>query len=185
MKPFLLDKAVSKEQILLVENDEISEDSKTAESLYYFFSNIVKSLKIPGYKSNIDSLFENVSDWILKVILKYRNHPSILTIREVCKNKSNKQPLFSFSQGTRDKILNETLSLDTTKAFEDTAIPAKVLKENSDIFSDFLFAYYKASIAKSSKFPSMLILGDMIPVFKTGDKECKNSYRPVSTLSNM
>ena len=77
------------------------------------------------------------------------------------------------------------MSLDTTKAFEDTAIPAKVLKENADIFSDFLFAYYKASIAKSSKFPSMLILGDMIPVFKRGDKECKNSYRPVSTLSNM
>ena len=147
MKPFLLDKTVSKEQILLVENDEIfPEDSKTAESLNYFFSNIVKSLKIPGYKSHTDSLFENISDWILKVILKYRNHPNILAIREVCKNKSNKQPLFSFLQATRDEILNETLSLDTTKAFEDTAIPAKVLKENADIFSNFLFAYYNTEI---------------------------------------
>ena len=43
MKPFLLDKIVSKEQILLVENEEIiSEDSKIAESLNSFFSNIVK-----------------------------------------------------------------------------------------------------------------------------------------------
>ena len=49
VKPFLLDKTVSKEQIFLVENDEIiPEDSKTAESLNYFFSNIAKSLKIPG-----------------------------------------------------------------------------------------------------------------------------------------
>ena len=38
VKPFLLDKTVSKEQILLVENDEIiPEDSKTAESLNHFF----------------------------------------------------------------------------------------------------------------------------------------------------
>ena len=106
VKPFLSDKIVSKEQILLVENEEIiSEDSKIAESLNSFFSNIVKNLKIPGYRPHNDSLFENVSDPILQVILKYRNHPSILTIGEVCKNKSNKQPLFSFSEVTRDEIL--------------------------------------------------------------------------------
>ena len=49
MKDFLSDKVVSKEQILLVENDKIiSEDNKIAESLNSFFSNIVKNLKIPG-----------------------------------------------------------------------------------------------------------------------------------------
>ena len=49
VKPFLLDKIVLKEQIFLVEDDEIiPEDSKTAESLNYLFSNIAKSLKIPG-----------------------------------------------------------------------------------------------------------------------------------------
>ena len=106
VKPFLSDKIVSKEEILLVENDEIiSEDSKIAESLNFFFSNIVKNLQIPGYRPHNDSLFENVSDPILKVILKCRNHPSILTIGEVCKNKSNKQPFFPFSQATRDEIL--------------------------------------------------------------------------------
>ena len=38
---------------------------------------------------------------------------------------------------------------------------------------------------KSSKFPSILTLADIIPVFKKGDKECKNNYEPVSILSNM
>ena len=38
---------------------------------------------------------------------------------------------------------------------------------------------------KSSKFSSILTLADIIPVFKKGDKECKNNYRPVSILSNM
>ena len=165
---------VSREQILLVENEEIiSEDCKIVESLNSFFSTIVKNLKIPGYRPHNDSLFENVSDPILQVILKYRNHPSILTIGEVCKNKSNKQPLFSFSEVTRDEILKEILSLDTTKACQDTDIPTKILKENADIFSDFLFANYNASVVKTSKFPSILILADIIPVFKKEDKEWK------------
>ena len=106
VKPFLWDKVVSKEQILLVESEEIiSEDSKIAESPNSFFSNIAKNLKIPGYRPHNHSLFENVSDPILQVILKYINHPSILTIGEACKNISNKQPLFSFSEVTRDEIL--------------------------------------------------------------------------------
>ena len=39
-----------------------------------------------------------------------------------------------------------------------------------------LFAYYNANFVKSSKFPSILTLADIIPVFKKGDKECKNNY---------
>ena len=77
------------------------------------------------------------------------------------------------------------MSLDTTKACQDTDIPTKLLKENADIFSDFLFVYYNASVVKSAKFPSILTLADIIPVFKKGDKECKNNYRPVSILSYM
>ena len=66
--------------MLIVENDEIiSEDSKIAKSMYSFFSNIVINLKIPECKPYNDSLFENVSDPILKVVLKYRKYPSILT----------------------------------------------------------------------------------------------------------
>ena len=38
---------------------------------------------------------------------------------------------------------------------------------------------------KSSKFPSILTLADIIPIFKKGDKECKNNYRPVTILPNM
>ena len=104
---------------------------------------------------------------------------------KVCKNKSNKQPLFLFSQATRDEVLKEILSLDTTKTCQDTDIPTKILKENADTFSDFLFAYYNASVVNSSKFPSTLTLADIIPVFKKGDKEYKNNYRPVSILPNM
>ena len=70
------------------------------------------------------------------------------------------------------------MSLDTTKACQDIDISTKILKENAYIFSDFLLAYYNASAVKSSKFPSIFTLADIILVFKKGDKECKNNYRP-------
>ena len=41
--------------------------------------------------------------------------------------KQIKQSLFSFSEGNRDEILKETLNLDTTKAFQDTDLPTKLL----------------------------------------------------------
>ena len=53
------------------------------------------------------------------------------------------------------------------------------------MFLDILFAYYHASVTKSSTFPSILTLADITPVFKKGDKECKSNYRPVSILSDM
>ena len=66
VKPFFSDKIISKEQILLVENDEIvSKDGKIAESLNSFFSSIVKNLKIFGYRPHKDFFFENISDPIL------------------------------------------------------------------------------------------------------------------------
>ena len=45
--------------------------------------------------------------------------------------------------------------LDTTKACQVADIPTKILKENADILSDFLFAYYNAGVAKSSKYLSL------------------------------
>ena len=88
-KPFLSDKIVSKEQITLVENNDIiSEDSDVAQTLNSLFSNIVTNLKIPAYVDSNSNL-ENVADPIIKLILKYRDHPSILAIGEICKEKSD------------------------------------------------------------------------------------------------
>ena len=117
-----------------------------------FFSNFVTNLKTPEYKDYDISFIENVSNPIIRLILKYRNHPSILTIGEACKNKLNKQLLFSFSKVTKNEIVKELLSLDTSKASQYSDIPTKILIENSDIFAEFLFANYNASVVKNSNF---------------------------------
>ena len=51
VKPLLSDKSINSDKIHLNQNGElINSESKTAEVLNEFFSNIVKSLKIPEYE---------------------------------------------------------------------------------------------------------------------------------------
>ena len=81
LKPSLSDKSCFKEQINLVEKEEnLKTDLDIAEVLNTFFGNIVKNLEINQY-SNFDPVINNVKDPTLRVILKYKDHPSILTIQ--------------------------------------------------------------------------------------------------------
>ena len=128
----------------------------------YFFSNIVTNLKIPIYVDSNSNL-ENVADPIIKLILKYRDHPGILAIGEVCKEKCDNP--FLFTGIDKEKILKEILNLDTSKACQDTDVPTKILKENADIFADFLHTSFNEFV-KKSEFPSALKLANVTPVFK-------------------
>ena len=87
VKPFLSDKIVSGEKVTLIEEDGIVErDINTAQILNTFFSNMVNNLKIAKY-ANCDPISENINDPVIKSIIKYRNHPSMLKIGEVCNRK--------------------------------------------------------------------------------------------------
>ena len=94
-------------KITLVEGEEIiNEDGENAEILNTFFSNAVKNLKIPKYQET-DLLANNISHPIFKAILKYRNHPSIVGIKNLNKGIQYKD------------------------------LPVKILKENSDTFGNY------------------------------------------------
>ena len=87
IRPSLSDKSCVKDQINLVEKGEILKtDLETAEVLNTFFGNIVKNLEINQYL-NFDSVTINVKDPILRAILKYKDNPIILAIRNNCKNQ--------------------------------------------------------------------------------------------------
>ena len=91
--------------------------------------------------------------------------------------------LFSFSHVVKEEILKEILSLDSSKVSLDTDIPTKILKDNADIFSDFFLSGFNNSIT-TSIFPSSQ-QAIIRPVFKKGDKNSKENYRPVSLLPNI
>ena len=126
-------------------------EDNTVEVLNTFFSNIVSNLKMEGF-SNSDPLANNVRDPVLKCIVKYRNHPSILAIGEV-HNKNQRLP-FSFSKIQRDEILSDILKLETSRASQDTDIPMKIVKKNADTFANVLVSNFSDSIEKSN-FPSI------------------------------
>ena len=91
--PLLSDKSKSNEKITTVEDNKgISEDKDNVETLNSFFFLAVKNLKIPEF-SDSNSLAENIPHPIFKAILKYKNHPGIIAI----KNARN-GPVFSFCE---------------------------------------------------------------------------------------
>ena len=58
------------------------------------------------------------------------------------------------------------------------------LNENADIFTNILHSSSSNSIDQS-EFPSIRKLANISPVFKKGDRNSKENYRPVSILSNI
>ena len=145
VKPLLSDKSKSNEKIRLVEDNKIiSEDKVNAELLNSFFSNTVKNLKIPEF-SDSNPLAENIPHTIFKAILKYKNHPSIIAI----KNAKNR-PGFYFCRVS----FKEIKRLKARKATQITDTPVKILKENTNIFSAYICDFLNETI-KSGEFPAI------------------------------
>ena len=179
VKALLSDKSVSREKINLTENGNMrTSESETAESLNNFFYNIVKKFNIPKFNSN-NSVTGNIKDPVSKAILKYKNHPSILAIQKYSKNKT-----FHFKEVNFGEVEKEILKFDKTKASQKTDIPTRIIKENIDIFADFLCTSINSAI-KSSSFLSSLKLADVTPVHKKDRKDMKENFRSVSILTTL
>ena len=144
------------------------------ELLNISFSNAVKNLKIPKF-SNINSLAKRLSDPTLKTILKYKNHSSIVAVR----NANNSH--FHFNEISVEEVYNEIRKSSPRKSAQSTDISIRVLKENADIFTDYICGFFNESIKKST-FPSILKNANITPVFKNRYRSSKENYRPVSIL---
>ena len=123
---------------------------------------------------NVDGpICENINDPLLKAIVRYRNHSSIVAVKKVC----NSKPHFAFENVQKEEILKELNNLNINKATQNTDIPTMIIKENSYIFGDFIFSNLNCCINTSS-YPSLLKRAK-------DSKSEKNNYRPVSILSNI
>ena len=77
--------------------------------------------------------------------------------------------------------MKELNNLDTNKAIQNTDIPTKLTKENSDIFANFIFENLNNCISHSI-FPTSMKNAVISPVHKKGPKTSKDNFRPVSIL---
>ena len=182
VKPFFTDKIKTKSKITLIEKNivsqegqeeivserKITEDQVVAEVFNKFFINIVPNLKIStdhGY----DNDFIATDDQVTNAINKFRNHSSIVVI----KNKKKNGQSFSFGPVTYDDVLKKVNTLDPAKASRQSDIPTKILKQNSNYFAEYFYENINQCISQSI-FPSDLKLADVTPVYK---KEVENLQR--------
>ena len=87
-----------------------------------FFSNIITTLGIPQ-RSETEPVSHNIGDPLMRAIMKYMFHPSIVAIKKNCNSGSS----FNFSQVERDEIMKEINNLKTNKATQSTDIPTKLI----------------------------------------------------------
>ena len=169
VKPLLLDKIKLSEKIILVEqretldtdvniDDDIVNEVKIAEIFNRFFSNAVIDLKIPDFHGAV-LLADNISHPIFKAILKYANHPSTITIKDL-----NNASMFSFSNVSVADVEREIRKLDPRKATQNTDIPVRILKQNLDFFGNYICDFFNEYVDKGV-FPSILKDAYNTPVF--------------------
>ena len=91
---------------------------------------------------------------------------------------------FSLRNVTYEDILNEINSLDTSKSTQSEDIPFKIIKDNADIFANFILQNFNKCII-DGKFPDQLKKADLSPVFKQGNHNDKSNYPPVSILPSL
>ena len=83
VRPLFSEKHFGSKQItLLVDNKIISSDKEVAETFNTFFSKAVENLDAKGYETE-DFVYNLEISVVDNIIHKFRNHPSILKIKEV------------------------------------------------------------------------------------------------------
>ena len=178
MKPLLFNKCKLPLNVTLVkEDDVISDNDKIADIFNDFFTNLVKNLNIT-VSGDILCEANNIRDSVLKAIEKYKKHSSIKAIG-ISKNNN-----FILEKVSYEEILHKIKQLDTRQTCQNTGVPSKIIKMNSDIFTDFPYQNFNDTIA-TSLFPQNLKNANITPVFKKGNRNSETNYRLVSILPNL
>ena len=122
----------------------------------------------------------NILHPVEPTILKYKNHPSLNTIRAKISKLDNLNIYFEYT--FFEKTLKELKIPDPKKASQVNDIPVKVIKENKDIVAFFIH-YNLSNLLSSFTSPTALKYADVKPVFKKDDISDNENYRPISILS--
>ena len=182
VKPLFSNKVKGKTTIKLVEKDKIIHDEIQIASLFNeYFVNIVKQLGLFTKEESAISTENSLSE-VEIVIAKYGNHPSIIAITEKMEKLGN--PSFSFEFTSYEEIVKEVNSLKIRKASQKVDIPVRIIKENIDIVSYFLYHNFNNSLSCST-FPAAMKYAEVTPIHKKDDKTDKENYRPISIRPNL
>ena len=74
--------------------------------------------------------------------------------------------------------------LNTKKSCQTLDTSTKIIKLNSDIFSNLIYKHFNCCIDKG-EFPNDLKHADIVPIYKKNNNCKKENYRPVNILPNL
>ena len=158
---------------MLIENDKmLLKNEEVAKEFNQYFGHITDSLVL--YEFPDARVCEGRND-IDNIVHKFRDHPSIIKIKERYKVKEN----FSFRLATTEKIKAIIRDLPTNKA-AGGEIPVNVLKKSNFSFDELTICVNYALI--NGKFPITLQNANVTPVHKKDDPTDKTNFRQISVL---
>ena len=182
VKPLFLNKVTGKTTIKLVESDEMIDDEiQTANLFNEYFVNIVIKLGLFTKEESAISTENSLSEVEIPMA-KYGNHPSIIAITEKMEKLGN--PTFGFNFTSYEETVKEVNNLQIRKVSQKTDIPVRIIKENIDIVSYFLYHSFNNSLSCST-FPTAMKYAEVTHIHKKDDKTDKENYRPISILPNL
>ena len=171
MKPLFGDKGVTKENIVLVNNEEvISEDTEVAQTFSNFFEKTVDTLGIVENKLLLNNCMENNKKGVEKAIEMFQTHPSIISIKKNVEIHSE----FYFSIIAAEDIRKEIENLDPKKIGTFMDIPVKPLRQMCEVVCEPLAKIWNEEVIRNKTFPSKLKLADITPIFKSLQKTRKD-----------
>ena len=122
VKPLFSDKPITNNKITLLEGEEIISDNfEIAETLNAFFTNVVENLDIQGFNTS-DYSADSELDNTYNIIEKFKNHPSILKIKENVQVETK----FHFDEVNEPGIKDKINSFDKKKPTTFNNIPMTI-----------------------------------------------------------
>ena len=169
------------DQVSIKAKDEIRDEKILVEMFNNHYINIVEKSSGSAPKSIGDSSNpEKDKSTVQKIINAYKNHPSIIKIKE-CSINSN---LFEFPKPTVEDISLIIRSLNPKKATGPDGIPIKILRCASNIIDSHL-RYVIVQDLEKNKYSEEPKTALVRPIFKKNERNKIENYRPVSILNGM
>ena len=179
-KPLFSSKIKDKTITRLVENDAmIDDDSEIAKVFKEYFVNIVKKLGILTEEKTTYSAANQLSK-VEMAIIKYKNHPSMKAITDRMEKPG--KPIFNFKFTSREETEKEVNNLKIKKTSQKSDFPLKIIKENVDIISYFLYHQFNNSLSCAT-FPTSMKYAHVTTIYKKDDKT--DNYCIISILPNL
>ena len=107
-------------------------------------------MKLP-ISETVTSDTQHISDPVQKAIEKYKNHPSI----KIIKSSFGSEQHFSFESVPYVEFESYIKKMDERKSAQKSDVPTKIVKENSEIFSELLWNSFE-QVLISGRFRSEL-----------------------------